>query len=382
MVFDFKLMFRLVYKSLVAGRGTNARLTVKRISVIIVLFTTYPVLETITWFCFLLDDIFFRAYRNVDVKQPIFIVGVPRSGTTFLHRLLAKDATRFTSMKLWELLFAPSIVQKKFFLALRRIDTMLGSPFARNMAAYENRFVDDFSKMHRYSLFEPEEDEALLLHNFSTFILVVVFPFEDDFTPFVEFDDSLHPGRRSRIMRFYKQCVQRHLFVFGKGRQYLSKNPIFTSKIRAISETFPDSGIICTTRHPFDVIPSQMNLTLTFCNSFMSPVEEYPMSDSLYDTIAHWYRHSIKEMQKLPSNRGIFIKYDRLTRDPGEAVTSVYDRFHIVLTPQFRRILDEASGKGRSYKSKHQYSLEQMGLDPDVVVSDLKDVFDFFGFRG
>jgi len=56
------------------------------------------------WLGFLLDDIFFRGYRTIDIKKPVFIVGIPRSGTTLFQRVLARDIDNFTGYDLWELL--------------------------------------------------------------------------------------------------------------------------------------------------------------------------------------------------------------------------------------------------------------------------------------
>ena len=64
------------------------------------------------WVGFLLDDLFFRGYRNITVRDPLFVVGLPRSGTSFLQRVLAQDSERFTTLRLWELILAPSVTER------------------------------------------------------------------------------------------------------------------------------------------------------------------------------------------------------------------------------------------------------------------------------
>ncbi len=113
MAFNFSLLLRTLLKSLTAYHKTGARFTFRRALFLVLAPVFYFLLESITWFCFSLDDIFFREYREIVVKQPLFIVGYPRSGTTFLHRLCARDSQTFTSLRMWEILFAPSITQKK-----------------------------------------------------------------------------------------------------------------------------------------------------------------------------------------------------------------------------------------------------------------------------
>ncbi|MBA4367501.1 MAG: hypothetical protein C0403_07665, partial [Desulfobacterium sp.] len=126
MVFNFRLLFQMVFKSIFAYHKTGGRFTFKRIVFILTFPVWYFFLELINWTCLFLDEIFFPGYRRVAVLNPVFVVGFPRSGTTYLHRLLNSDYEQFTSLKLWEILFAPSILQKKFFRILGKIDRMIG----------------------------------------------------------------------------------------------------------------------------------------------------------------------------------------------------------------------------------------------------------------
>lgn len=380
MAFNFKLMFKLVYKSLFASKRTNARLTPKRLGIILILFPSYILIEITNWIGFLLDEIFFREYRQVEVKEPVFILGIPRSGTTFLHRLLAKDKERFTSMKLWELAFAPSIIQKKFWIALGRLDRQIGSPVVKRIVSCERWLFEKFRGMHKTSLFEPEEDEFMLVHIFSSSFLYVVFPFDDDLQPFMRFDEELSPTHRARIMAFYKKCVQRHLFVFGRGKRFLAKNPSFSFKVRSIGETFPDAQIVCMVRTPFQVIPSTVSLLSHYFSIFTSPIEPYPMRESIYRITLHWYRYPINQLEEWPQERHAIIKYGTLVQNSEQTVLNLYERFGFNMHPRFRQVLQEEAEKARQYKSQHVYSLEQTGLTREKVVSDYKDIFERFGF--
>ena len=85
----------------------------------------YAVVNSIIlWNCFgsLVDALIFPSWKAIEVQEPTFIVGNARSGTTWLHRLLAKDNHTFTSMKTWELLFATSITYKIIFYRIYDFD--------------------------------------------------------------------------------------------------------------------------------------------------------------------------------------------------------------------------------------------------------------------
>src|SRR5262252_2565127 len=63
-----------------------------------------PVYACFTRLTLLMDRFLFSAYRRVEVKAPIFILGHPRSGTTFLQRLLTQTRD-FAAFEAWEMAF-------------------------------------------------------------------------------------------------------------------------------------------------------------------------------------------------------------------------------------------------------------------------------------
>ena len=91
MLFRFKLFVILYVKSIIAYPPTGIRWSLRHIVFLVVFPVFYIGLQVINRICFLLDDLFFYEYRGIEVRSPVFILGFPRSGTTHLHRLFAKD---------------------------------------------------------------------------------------------------------------------------------------------------------------------------------------------------------------------------------------------------------------------------------------------------
>ncbi|MCP4716700.1 MAG: sulfotransferase [Deltaproteobacteria bacterium] len=381
MTFDFKFMIRLFLKSLFATRGTNARLTPRRIIILLVLCPSFVLIELMTWLGFVFDEILFRGYRSLNVNRPVFIVGPPRSGTTFMHRLLAGDKDNFTAMKLWEIIFAPSITQKKFWLCIGRIDRMFGRPLERLVLYIERLWLHDLGKKHSSGLFKHEEDEFILIHIFATVFVGVVFPFAEDLIPLVYFDQELPPRRRARIMSFYSRCVKAHMYVFGSGKRYLSKNPSFSAKVESLNETFPDAQIICMVRSPLNVLPSVLSLLSHFYGAFMSPLDKYPQRAFTIDLIKHWYNHAVASTDALPVEHRKIVTYDRLVDNPGTCAQGLYQHFGLQISPQFQKLLDTETEKSRTYRSAHSYSVENTGLTKEQIILDYQDIFDRFGFE-
>lgn len=380
MLINLRFILRLLSKSLIASPGTGVQPVPKRIALFFFVIPAFLIIELINWICLLLDEIIFPRYRQTPVTGPLFIVGVPRSGTTFLHRLIAKDAEQFTCMKLWEELFAPSIIQKNFWRAVGRLDEFFGEPAYRLVMAFEKKFFSRLGHMHKTSLFEPEEDEIVLFHVLSTVGLSFVFPYEQEIRPFAWFDLEMPLKQRMRIMSFYKRCVQKHLYVFGRGKRYLSKNPTFSPKVASLYRIFPDAKVVCMVRNPFEAIPSSISLFAYFFQSFSVPLEPYPMIDSILEMFSFWYRYPLNQLEKHPPEQQAVIKYDALVQDPRLIVLSLYERFSCTASASFQNFLLHESERSRTYRSRHSYSLEQCGISPCRLRNDYRDILDCFGF--
>ena len=89
-----------------------------------------PLVASFHAVCFFLDGILFPGLHRVRVRAPVFLVGHARSGTTLLHRLMSRDAERFSSFLLYELYF-PSLLQKKAIRALAAFDRRLARRLLR-----------------------------------------------------------------------------------------------------------------------------------------------------------------------------------------------------------------------------------------------------------
>jgi hypothetical protein len=283
-------------------------------------------------------------------------------------------------MKFWEIVFAPSIIQKKFFVVLGSLDRKLGGYGFKIISACEHLFFGKINIMHKSSLFVAEEDEFLFLHIFSSAFLFVVFPFVDELTPYMRFDEEVPPEVRARNMAFYKRCVQKHLFEFGKGRKYLTKNPSFAPKVVSLREEFPDSHIVCMVRNPLEAVPSGISLDAYYFNLFMSPLEPYPMREFICDMTAYMYRYPVDKLQEWPPSLQTIVRYDDLIGDPEAMVLKLYQRFDFTLSDRFRDVLRDEKRKASTYKSQHTYSLEEIGLTRENIITQYKDIFERFGF--
>ena len=380
MYFDFRTFFRLGYLSFFKWKDSPVRLTVKRVLFLIGFFSIFPIVQSFNAICLLIDRMLFLGYKKIEIKKPVFIVGNPRSGTTLLHRIMARDERQFFCFRTWEIIF-PAIIQKKILSYIGRIDRLLGHIGSESIRRFEKKILGDFYHMHPTGLFYPEEDEMLMIHIFSSIYLVFLFPFPQEIKWLERFDELARPEDQKRIMTFYRSCVRRQAYYKGGKRTLLSKNPLFSPKIKSLYDYFPDCKIIYLVRNPLEVIPSMQNelyATCIYSNSQMR-ADNY-FQEVVYETAKYFYNYPLAQLSQTPKNSYIIVNYEDLIRSPSSVIQMVYKQFGFELYPEYLVILNEEEEKAKGYKSRHVYSIDQFNFTQEQIVSDFKNIFDRFHF--
>lgn len=379
MYFDLAAFLRYNFRSFFRTRNQHYRLTPKRLFALSIWLILYTPAQIINRFFFLLDEILYPAYRKQEVRQPIFIIGNPRSGTTFLHRMMDKDKQHFTSFAAWELIFAPSICQRKLIWGIGAIIRWLGAPVKKVISHFNNSL--SFEKnAHKIKLDEAEEDGHLMVHCWASEDLWPIYPIKEEVFPYFFFDRDIPYEKRQKIMAFYKNMVQRHLYAHGGECILLSKNPSHTAKLASLMETFPDARFIDLARNPFESMPSMLNYMSAGWKVFCDPLEPYPHKDEFFEVMNFYYLYPVEFFQQYPDACN-FIKYDELVSSPDEIIEDLYDWLDLEITDSFSEVIDQETEKARQFKSRHNYSIEEMGLSEAQIFENFTDVFAYYEFE-
>jgi hypothetical protein len=377
--FDFRTFYRVARKSFFPDVGDWAPLTPQRLVFLIVFFILFPVAQLFTALCFKLDDIFYPEHKNLQIKEPVFIIGNPRSGTTHMHRLMALDEKRFYYFKTWEIVF-PSIIQKKILSIVGRIDRFLGSPGYRFIVKRERKSLADLSNVHHSGLFLPEECEFLFMHIFATYNLLFLFPIKNEFQWFMHFDKMLSSEEKSRIMRFYVDCIRRHAYFKKHDGYFLSKSPAFSSKVESLFEYFPGCRILYMVRSPLEIVPSVYSLVTEVYRSAIGISVNDEILASVYQMVKMFYTYPLDRLKEKEYSSYFIVNYENLIKSPKNTISAIYDHFGYEIAPNFLETLNAEDHKATKYMSKHHYSLEKFNLSHDQILSDFDEIFDRFGF--
>ncbi len=361
-----KRFIGLVGSSLTRSPDGQAPLSWRRVLVMLGFLPVFALGQGLHWLGFLLDDLFFRGWRRVSVEAPVFVLGVPRSGTTRLHQVLAQDQ-QFTTFRTWECLFAPSVTQRRFFLGLARLDQAIGAPFTRLLRKIERRVFAGLDDVHPMGLTTPEEDYFALMPILSCFILALPFPRFEHIWRVGRFDADLDPTERKRLLDFYESCLKRHLYVHGAGKRLLSKNAAFAPWAQSLAQRFPDARFIVSLRDPLETLPSQLSSIGSGLAFFGVPADSEPVRQRLTAQLAFYYENLDRLREQLPETQHAALGMQDLRSGLGNTLKAVYRRFGLPISTEFEQALEREDGQARRYKSSHRYSLEQFGLTSAMV---------------
>lgn len=341
------------------------------------LLLVVPALALLHTVTFALDPIVYPALRRTEVRRPVFVVGHARSGTTYLHRMLANDP-RFSYVLLWEMFF-PSLIEKKALRAVLRWDQRLGGRLRSRIDALDERLFSRSNNVHESGLFAAEEDEFLLSMSCASGYWVVHFPYNDELD-FYYVDDRWPARKRRRVMQFYKECVRRQLVLNGPGLTHLSKAPIHCGRVESLIETFPDARFVVPVRNPYETIPSFLKL-MQFAWSARKWSESEMLGSfrSFVDNSYHYYQHPLDVLDTHPEVPRVIVDYRDLVTDPGGTMHRAYEQIGMDMVPEQEKAL--ANEKGREYRSGHSYSLEEFGLEANEIRTHLAPLFDRFGWE-
>ena len=323
----------------------------------------------------LLDYVFYPGFQKAKLDRPVFILGNPRGGTTFVHRFLL-NSQKLCAFELWEMLF-PAITARKIF---GRIVNRF-APFSP--ARYHS------SDAHETSLRDVETDDAMAFFHFvdGGFLWSYFLAWEDTWgseqsKSYFELDDEPEL-RKKKYFKYMEGSWRRNMAAKNKDR-IIIKSSIFTLRVKSLLERYPDCKIIYVVRDPLETIPSGMSLLTGVLEQSYDvfnatrPEDLARYLENLYQGSVYMYRafHEMKKSGEIPSERFMVVPYPSLTKDFENTMNKLVEFLEIEPVPEFYEKVKQQAEKQKSYMSKHKYSLEKFGLDEDRIRKDLAFIYD------
>ncbi|HQV78976.1 MAG TPA: sulfotransferase [Chitinophagales bacterium] len=328
----------------------------------------------------LLDEILFPNYKKINIKQPVFIISNPRSGTTFLHRLLCLDEEKFVYNLLYHTTF-PSITLYRIIQFFSTIDKKIGKPLNKLIEWINNKMFGGWDDIHATGFNKSEEDEGMHFISGISASVGLVTPFLKEFKE-LYIPDKLDDKTKEQIKKYYKSTIQRWMYALGSDKLFLSKTVMSSGRLEMLHELFPDVKIIFLIRNPYQAIPS-------FTSMFAEPwTKLHPDIKENSEEYREWgelgiqyYKYFNEQKQNFKTENFITIAYTDLVSHPKQTVLKIYEQLKLEIHPAFLERLEKATSTAKKYKSTHSYSIETYGFEKDHIYQELKFIFDEFGFE-
>jgi len=287
-----------------------------------------------------------------EIKQPVFIIGMPRTGTTILHALMHEDENHRSPL-VWECLLPTPIPSpedqtdsKQFKTVVKELDQIF-------------KLVPDFKKKHHITASSPQECVSINAFDFNSFQFTAQFYIPAYLNWFFKEADRLS------TMRFHKRFLQYLQSSNVKSVRWLLKSPVHLMRLSEIFEVYPDARIIMMHRSPAKVVPSVTSL-ISSLRSLYSDEEDLVRTGQ--EQAKNWssyfnrFLQSRKELNK--EDQIIDLRFEDFVEDQMGTVENIYNRFGWELTnitkDKMKKFLVENPRDKHGY---HNYSLEDFRLN-------------------
>jgi len=251
-----------------------------------------------------------------EIRQPLFIVGLPRSGTTLLHILLAADPANRAPLT-WEVMSPSPPTSKDRRQRVRQA--------ARNLATLR-WLAPTFESVHPTGAELPQECVSLMSPTFMSDQFDTMYNVPSYREWF--FNQDMRPA-----YEFHRRSLQHLQFRESSGRWVL-KAPAHMFAASALLSVYPDARFVQVHRDPIAAVASVSSLVTILRRVFSDHVDPIQIGR---DAMSYWalaLKTFLPVRDQLPAERVCDLRYDDIRRDPIAAARGIYRHFGLPFSPE------------------------------------------------
>lgn len=301
------------------------------------------------------------------IHRPLFVTGLPRTGTTLLYNLLSQDP-QSRPMLTWES-FWPSPPPEA--------TTRTSDPRIKEAQEAVNRiyrFAPELRAVHSLTADGPSECIPLMFNTFISpaFSMLANLRGYEDWLAELDFE--------ARVAAFEDYRRQLQLLQWRcSAHHWVLKQPAHLPALDALMHVFPDCCIVQSHRDPARVIPSVCSLFSILRGIFSDHVDPYALGARALDMCVRVLDRGMAGREAGPDH--VFdVRYDELMRDPIGTVHGIYEHFGYECSDRMDASMKRHLAQHPRHKGGvHRYDLAQFGLDQATVDRVFKPYCDRFG---
>jgi hypothetical protein len=293
-----------------------------------------------------------EALETTRIQRPVFITGMPRSGSTFLHELLAEDPGNRVP-RVWELMFPvtpPGAERDGRDSRVRKAAASLWcfrllAPHADSVHPIRARSPHECVAIHSYTLLSEEFISTCRIPSYEAF---------------------LHATDLLPVYAWQRRFLQ-YLQLPDRAARWILKAPDHVRGLEALFKAFPDAVVIQTHRNPLAVLKSLTRLIEVLHGLFSTPAARHQIGLREAQLLAEGMERSIQFRDNHPelADRFIDVSYSELVPDPLPVIRRLYQQLEMPLTDlALSRMREFALTRSRYAGKRRRSTLADWGLDP------------------
>ena len=295
------------------------------------------------------------------LAPPLIVTGLPRTGTTLLHRLLAEDPAHHAP-RFWELL-SPLPRPGRNDTRRRRIKLFMG---ARRL------LPGDLDRKHFFTADSPEEDFFMLGATFEAWSFWGLAPVYGYLDWYLEQDHA----RKYREYRAWLQVLQ----AAHPGRRLVLKAPEHAGALAALLRAVPEARLVQLHRDPVTAFASFASLSRTTQGPATDALDVLRNAAANLRLLSKTAERNLADRDAHPG-AVLDVWYDDLVADPGGTVGRVYARYDLVSPDRHRERLGRYLRENPQGKhGAHRYATSDLGLSDAAVRERFAAYSERFGF--
>jgi hypothetical protein len=299
-----------------------------------------------------------------EIAAPLVIVGLARTGTTMLHRLLSCDPGLHAA-RWWEVRFPAPFPGDDG----RGPDPRIAE--ARAQVAWILEHQPVLAAIHPWDAEGPDEDIMLMEHSFLSHV-----PESGANLPsYRAWLDRQDFRPAYALLRRLLQFLQWQKRRRGEtAERWVLKTPMHLGFLELLFETFPGAQVIQTHRDPLETIPSVASMYLALWGLATEKPDPLEVGRQALERYAGALRRCLAARERLPAERFADVSYREVARDPVGAVRRIYASFGRALSPAAESAMAAWVAKNpREHRPPHEYAMETFGYTREELAREFAD---------
>ncbi|MAG32497.1 MAG: sulfotransferase [Deltaproteobacteria bacterium] len=299
-----------------------------------------------------------------EIHEPIVIVGLGRTGSTMLHRLLAADPKVY-SVRWWECRWPSPYPDSDW----RRHDPRIPAAHREVKAILEA--APELETIHPWDPEGPDEEIMLLEHAFLSYV-PEAFCNVPSYSDYITNHD-LEAGYR--YMKRMLQFLQWQKKEAGQDRErWILKAPFHIAWIDNVCRLFPDATIVQTHRDPIETMPSLASLYTSTWRTNSDRVDPHEVGRQILERWSWAISRGLASRDGGLENHFVDLLYEENRKDPMKGIARIYEKIGHPFTDAAREAMKQWGDENRRDKrGTHTYSLEEFGFIREAIDEAFRD---------